>query len=73
MLAPAVLIVSVAYRPCILSAVAWAESRNNWLAVAGTHRGPYQIAVRHSRIPWWIVLAGLGVVTRPWGRECPES
>ena len=49
----ALLVASLLYRPCILSAVAWAESRDNWMAVAGTHRGPYQIAVRHSRIPWW--------------------
>ena len=48
----ALLVASLLYRPCILSAVAWAESRDSWAAVAGSHRGPYQIAVRHSRLPW---------------------
>lgn len=49
----ALLVASLLYRPCILSAVAWAESRDSWTAVAGSHRGPYQIAERHSRLPWW--------------------
>jgi len=49
----ALLVASLLYRPCILSAVAWAESLDSWTAVAGSHRGPYQIAVRHSRLPWW--------------------
>jgi len=26
-----------------------------------------------GRLLWWAVLARLGVVTRPWGHECPES
>lgn len=54
MIATAALLYALALpRPCLLSAVEWAESRGNWLAVAGTHRGPYQLAVRFSRIPWW--------------------
>jgi hypothetical protein len=53
MLTTAALLYALTARPCLLSAVEWAESRGNWLAVAGTHRGPYQIAERFSRIPWW--------------------
>lgn len=53
MITTAALLYALTARPCLLSAVEWAESRSNWLAVAGTHRGPYQIAVRFSRLPWW--------------------
>lgn len=53
MIATAALLYALTARPCLLSAVEWAESRGNWLAVVGTHRGPYQIAERYSRIPWW--------------------
>lgn len=53
MLTTAALLYALTARPCLLRAVEWAESRGDWLAVAGSHRGPYQIAVRFSRLPWW--------------------
>ena len=37
----------------LLVSVARVESRHVWTAKAGSHRGPYQVSTRFSRLPWW--------------------
>jgi hypothetical protein len=37
----------------LLVSVARVESRHVWTAKAGSHRGPYQVSSRFSRLPWW--------------------
>jgi hypothetical protein len=37
----------------LLVSVARVESRHVWTARAGSHRGPYQVSSRFSRLPWW--------------------
>ena len=37
----------------LLVSVARVESRHVWTAKAGSHRGPYQVSTKFSKIPWW--------------------